>query len=50
MYKGSTKDKVSVDLETIKQLMEAMEEHEDIQQVHANFDISDEDMAQAAEE
>ncbi|MCC6758947.1 MAG: YebC/PmpR family DNA-binding transcriptional regulator [Candidatus Omnitrophica bacterium] len=31
-------------------LMEALEEHEDIQQVHANFDISDEDMAQATEE
>lgn len=30
-------------------LMEALEDHEDIQQVHANFDISEEDMASAAE-
>ena len=30
-------------------LMEALEEHEDIQNVHANFDISEEEMAKLAE-
>ena len=30
-------------------LMEALEEHEDIQAVHANFDISEEDMEKLAE-
>ncbi len=30
-------------------LMEALEEHEDIQAVHANFDIPDDEMEQAAE-
>jgi len=31
-------------------LMEALEEHEDIQNIHANFDISEEVMAQLSEE
>ncbi len=30
-------------------LMEALEDHEDVQAVHANFDISDEEMERAAE-
>ena len=34
----------------ILSLMEALEEHEDVQKVYANFDISDEEMAKAAAE
>ena len=34
---------------TVLELMEALEDHEDIQAVHANFDISEEDMAKASE-
>ncbi len=34
----------------ILSLMEALEEHEDIQNVYANFDISDEEMAKLAQE
>jgi len=37
------------DAKQLLALMESMEEHEDIQAVHANFDISDEDMEKAAE-
>ena len=38
------------DAKNVLGLMEALEEHEDIQNVHANFDISDEEMARIAEE
>ncbi len=37
------------DAKNLLGLMEALEEHEDIQAVHANFDISDEEMEKAAE-
>ncbi|HOT51059.1 MAG TPA: YebC/PmpR family DNA-binding transcriptional regulator, partial [Candidatus Hydrogenedentes bacterium] len=33
----------------VLKLMEALEEHDDVQNVYANFDISDEDMAAAME-
>jgi transcriptional/translational regulatory protein YebC/TACO1 len=35
---------------TVLKLMEALEEHDDVQNVFANFDISDEAMAAALEE
>ena len=38
------------DAKNILGLMEALEEHEDIQNVHANFDISDEEMARVSGE
>ena len=38
------------DAKGVLTLIEALEENEDIQNVHANFDISDEDMAAMAEE
>ena len=38
------------DAKQMMSLMEALEEHEDIQNVHANFDISDEDMEKATAE
>ncbi len=38
------------DVKNLLGLMEALEEHEDVQHVHANFDISEEDMAKIAEE
>jgi YebC/PmpR family DNA-binding regulatory protein len=38
------------DAKTLLSLMEALEEHEDVQHVHANFDIPDEVMAQLAAE
>ncbi len=34
-------------LQTVMRLMEALEEHEDVQNVYANFDISEKDMAAA---
>ena len=37
------------DAKNILSLMEALEEHEDIQNVHANFDISEEEMAKLGE-
>ncbi len=37
------------DVKNVLGLMEALEEHEDIQNVHANFDISEEEMAKLAE-
>lgn len=40
---------VGPDAKQVLSLMEALEEHEDIQAVHANFDISDEEMEKAAE-
>lgn len=36
------------DAKSILNLMESLEEHEDIQHVHANFDISEEEMAKVA--
>lgn len=38
------------DVKTLLGLMEALEEHEDVQNVYANFDISDEEMEKAAAE
>lgn len=38
------------DVKSLLNLMEALEEHEDIQHVHANFDIADDVMAAMAEE
>lgn len=38
------------DVRTVLGLMEALEDHEDIQNVYANFDISDEDMEKASAE
>ncbi len=38
------------DVKNLLGLMDALEEHEDVQNVHANFDISDEEMAKAGEE
>jgi len=35
------------DAKQMVKLMEALEDHDDVQKVHANFDISDEDMAEA---
>lgn len=40
---------VGGDAKNLLGLMEALEEHEDIQAVHANFDIPDEEMEKAAE-
>lgn len=37
------------DAKNLLSLMEALEDHEDIQAVHANFDISDEEMENAAQ-
>ncbi len=38
------------DAKNLLSLIELLEENEDIQHVHANFDISDEEMARLAEE
>ncbi len=38
------------DVKAVLGLMESLEEHEDIQNVYANFDISDEDMEKASSE
>jgi len=37
------------DAKQLLALMEALEEHEDVQAVHGNFDISDEEMEKAAQ-
>ena len=50
MIPSSTVKVEGNDVKNILGLMEALEEHEDIQNVHANFDISDEEMAKVAEE
>ena len=50
MIPSSTVKVEGNDVKNILGLMEALEEHEDIQNVHANFDISDEEMAKAAAE
>ena len=48
MVPSSTVKVEGNDAKNLLGLMEALEEHEDIQHVHANFDISDEVMAQLA--
>ncbi len=50
MVPSSTVKVEGNDVKTLLGLMEALEEHEDVQNVHANFDIPDEVMAQMAEE
>ena len=45
MIPSSTVKVEGNDAKNILGLMEAMEEHEDVQNVHANFDISDEEIA-----
>ncbi len=50
MVPSSTVKVEGHDVKNILSLMEALEEHEDVQNVHANFDISDEEMAKAAAE
>jgi len=37
------------DVKTLMDLMEALEDQEDVQNVYANFDISDEEMDKLAE-
>jgi YebC/PmpR family DNA-binding regulatory protein len=50
MIPSSTVKVEGNDAKNVLGLMEALEEHEDIQHVHANFDIPDEVMAQLAAE
>ena len=50
MVPSSTVKVMGSDAKNVLGLMEALEEHEDIQAVHANFDIPDEEMAKLAEE
>ena len=50
MIPSSTVKVEGNDAKNILGLMEALEEHEDIQSVHANFDISDEEIARISEE
>lgn len=45
---SSTIRVVGDDAKTLLSLMEALEEHEDVQAVHANFDIPDDEMEKAA--
>ncbi len=49
MLPTSTVKVTGPNVKTVLELMEALEDHEDIQHVHANFDISEEDMAKASE-
>jgi YebC/PmpR family DNA-binding regulatory protein len=49
MVPTSTVKVTGSQVKTVLELMEALEDHEDIQHVHANFDISEEDMAKASE-
>jgi YebC/PmpR family DNA-binding regulatory protein len=49
MVPTSTVKVTGSNVKTLLDLMEALEDHEDIQHVHANFDISEEDMAKASE-
>ena len=44
----STVKVIGADAKNVLALMEALEEHEDIQNVHANFDIPDEELEKAA--
>ena len=48
MIPASTIRIVGEDAKHLLALMEALEEHEDVQNVHANFDIPDEEMAKIA--
>lgn len=48
MIPSSTVKVQGSDVKLVLGLMEALEEHEDVQAVHANFDISDEEMENAA--
>ncbi len=50
MIPSSTVKVEGPDAKNVLGLMENLEEHEDITHVHANFDISDEEMAKLAEE
>ena len=45
MIAGTTVECAGKDAEKILKLVEAFEDHDDVQKVHANFDISDEEMA-----
>ncbi len=49
MLPTSTVKVTGNDVKNVLELMEALEDHEDVQAVHANFDISEEDMAKASE-
>ncbi len=49
MIPTSTVKVTGNDAKNVLELMEALEDHEDVQAVHANFDISEEDMAKASE-
>lgn len=49
MIPNSTVKVVGNDAKQVLSLMEALEEHEDVQAVYANFDISDEDMEKISE-
>jgi YebC/PmpR family DNA-binding regulatory protein len=49
MLPSSTVKVTGNDVKNVLELMEALEEHEDVQAVHSNFDISEEDMAKLAE-
>lgn len=49
MIPTSTVKVTGNDAKNVLDLMEALEDHEDVQAVHANFDISEEDMAKASE-
>ncbi len=48
MIPNSTVKVTGNDAKNVLELMEALEEHEDVQNVYANFDISEEDMAKIA--
>ena len=48
MLPNSTVKVEGHDAKNILSLMDALEEHEDVQHVHANFDISDEEMAKVS--
>ncbi|OGX06052.1 MAG: transcriptional regulator [Omnitrophica WOR_2 bacterium GWA2_47_8] len=49
MVPGSTVKVVGNDAKTVLDLLSALEDHEDVQAVHANFDISDEEIEKAAQ-
>ena len=48
MVPNSTIKVTGGDAKMLLELMEALEEHEDVQNVYANFDIPDEEMAKLA--
>ncbi|MBI3601404.1 MAG: YebC/PmpR family DNA-binding transcriptional regulator [Candidatus Omnitrophica bacterium] len=50
MLPSSTVKVEGHDVKNILSLMDALEEHEDVQRVHANFDISEEEMAKVSAE